>query len=377
MTGFKRCIMWYYMFCKRLARKFSFVALLCLIPIIVMLANKTMSEESGVLRIVVCSEDNNAVSAKIIDSLLAEESIISFTRAKTADEAREMVRRNEADAAWIFESDFDKKVELYTSKKSKKPFIKVVEREESIPLQLSKMRLYGAVYEELSYSLYKNFTYENVVRKEDFSETEMRKVYDMTEDLDNVVEIYRLDSEETAVKENYLTVPLRGFLSLVVMLCTMAAVMYFLKDKNEGRYDWMPAKKRLAPAFASCFSAATISAFAVWITLVVSGTSNGAIKELLSLMLFAASATGFCLILCVTFRSEAKVGAIIPALIIVMLVLSPIFFNLKVLTPVKMLIPTHYYLHSTYDNDYYLYTLSYCAIMYLAAFLLNTILNKK
>ena len=376
MKRIRKYLVWYFMFSKRLMHKLSFIILILLIPALVPLANSAMSDESGVLKIALCNEHSGVTASEIINSLMDDDGIILFTTCNSSGEATEKVRRREIDAAWIFPSDFDEKLDSFTSKTSSEPFIEIIERESTVPLQLSHEILYGAVFENVSYSLYKNFVYTNLVSENTVSESEVKRYYDNMQRNRSIIEIERLNSSQKLENINYLTAPLRGFLSLVVMLCTMAAAMYFLKDQAEGKYDWMPAKKRTAPAFASCLSAACFSGIAVFAALLLSNISVGFLSELISIVLFIVAATGFCLLLCVLFRSPGKLGASIPGIIIVMLVLSPIFFNVKVLRPVRLILPTYYYLQSTYNPEYYLYTFFYCMMIYAAAFLCNYLLNR-
>ena len=155
----------------------------------------------------------------------------------------------------------------------------------------------------------------------------------------------------------------------------IAAAMYFLSDAADGKFDWLAPKKRLAPAFGSCLAAAVASSVAVFLALFASGIFIGFVKEFISMLLYAVAVSGFCLILCVVFRSAGRLGASIPFFVIVTLVLCPIFFNLNVLKPVKFMLPTFYYLQSLYNKEFMLYFVIYCAGVYGVAFLLNEILN--
>lgn len=376
MNKIKKCYIWYYMFSKRLFRRISFVILLCMIPVIIPAANSVMSDESGIVRIVLCSEDKNSLSSEIINSLLEDDGIILFSECENEEAARSLVQHHEADAAWIFSDKLDERIDKYTSQESVKPFVEVIERSDTIPLQLSREVLFGAVYENMSYSLYKNFIYSRLGTQEEFSESELEYHYDRRARNRSIVELKRLNSDAPVKSSGYLTAPLRGLLSLMVMLCTMAAAMYFLKDNIEGKYDWMPVKKRLAPAFASCLAASVFAGAAVVAALSFSGLSAGIIREVTAMMLFIMTSAGFGLILCICFRSPGKLGAFIPGIIIIMLALSPIFFNMKVLRPVRLMLPTYYYLNSVYNSEYYLYSLFYCTGVYAAAFVLNEVLSR-
>ena len=80
------------------------MTLLILIPLVIPVVNSMMKQESGVLHIVLCNEDNGTTSDEIYKSLLEKDSIIHFSSA-SAEEAVNLVRGHKADAAWILRVD--------------------------------------------------------------------------------------------------------------------------------------------------------------------------------------------------------------------------------------------------------------------------------
>lgn len=377
MKSLKKYFIWYYMLSKRLLKKKSFIILLCIIPIIIPLVNMAMSQDSGILKIVLCNDGNTDTSAKIIDSLINDDGVILYSVADSRRSATKDVISGKADAAWIFSPDIDEGIENYNTDNINQPLIDIIQREDSIQLKLSKELLYSALFETLSRSLYKNFVYANIVSEDILSSEEIDRYYDNMDKPDNIIQLERLDSGPVKTQSNYLSVPLRGLLSLFVVFATLAAVMYFLKDQSENKYSWMPVKKRLAPAFASCLSASCFSAIAVFIALNFSNISVGFMRELISMILFVIASTAFGLLLCIIFKSYGKLGASIPGMIIIMLILSPIFFDVRFLKPIKMMLPTYYYLYSISDSTYLLYMVLYSIIMFMVCILLNQLLSNK
>lgn len=375
MTKVKKYFIWYIMSGKRLLKKLSFVILLLMIPMLIPVADSLMAEESGVVKVALSAEDSGKTTNDIIQSLMKKDSIINFQYYENPQDAQTAVEKSNADAAWIFEDNFDEKLKLYVQSAEDVHLVKVIEREDSTAMQLSREVLYSAMFRDISYSLYENFTYSNMVSPHEVTREEMKKTYDNYERCGSVVSLWRLDSGEVKEQQNYLTAPLRGLMSLVVVLCSLAAAMYFLADQKAGKYDWLLPKRRLAPAFALCLNGAVFSAIAVIATLFVSGYSTGIVNEILSALLFVLMTTGFSLVFCTVFSSPAKLGATLPGIMIVSLIMSPIFFTLKVLRPVRLMLPTYYYLMSVHNARYYLYGLIYCVVIYGAVLLLNTVKN--
>ncbi len=377
MKKTKKALIWYLMFSKRLLHKFSFIFLLCLIPAVIPLMNTVLSDDAGILKIVLCCEDDDPSSKKAIDTLQNSDGIIQYSVSHSKEQAMEAVRKFKADAAWIFRNNLSEAINQYALDESSDPLVHIIQREETVPLQISRELLHGALYGDIVYSVYSDFVKKNVLPENSVSDSQLREYYESTQRNGDIIKTERLNSSVPLMETNYLTAPLRGILALLIMLCTMAAALYFLKDQSEGKYDWLPPQKRLIPAFASCLSASVFSAVAVFVSFQFTGLTTGFCRDLLGMILYVCCTTGFCINLCTLFRSPGKLGATIPGLIIIMLVLSPIFFNGTELRPIRLCLPPYYYLQSTYNNDYYIYSLVYCIVAYGLAFVLNFIMNKK
>lgn len=377
MKRIKKYLTWYFLFTKRLLLKRSFLILLCIIPVITPVVKMAMSGESGVLNIVLCNEGENEMAQGVISRLMENDSIIRFSQCSTEKYAMEKVLKHHADAAWIFDENFDEKLDEFTGFNSVKPVLKIIERESTVPLKLSREVLFGAMYSNISLLTYKNFVYSNMVTEKEIGKDGVERYFTSLERENNIIEIQTLDARPVKKEDNnYLTAPLRGILSLIVLLCSLTAAMYFLKDNEEGRFNKMPPRKRAFPAFVSCLSAVIISSVTVLVTLFFSGIWTGFMNEAVSMLVYIFTATAFSLMICVVFKSYGKLGAVIPGIMISSLVLSPIFFSLKILKPLRMLIPTHYYLYSVYDSKYWIMGIMYSIIMLLAAMLLNRIMKK-
>ena len=365
---------WFFMLSKRLLCQWSFVVLLCLIPISVILTNAAISQKSGIFHILLCNESYDEQAAQIIDSIMKDDGVIMFSLCDSSAKAQEAVQNHEADAAWVFPEHFGEQMSLFASGVDKEPFIQIIELEESVTMAIAREKLFGAIYRDYSRAIYESFAYEEVVNKNKVPLQTVRSYYDTLQRRRDVIQIERMDAPEREEnKLTYLTAPIRGILSLMVVLCALAATMYFLKEQAVGKFAWLSPRKRVIPAMASCFSAASLSGIAVLGAIQFSGISMGFLQELISMILLIISATGFCILLSVLLRSPGKLGAMMPGLIIIMLVLSPIFFNLKVLRPIRLMLPTYYYLQSVYNYKYYFYTILYCIAIYLVSFIINYI----
>ncbi len=378
MIKIRKYLVWFYMLSKRLLRQWSFLLLLCLIPMCTFFIHIAMTEESGVVHVLLCNEGEDSMAEEIITSLMNEKSVLRFSQCESEENAYQLIKKHKADVAWIFPKFFLDKMNRYTSGEDNEPFVKIIEREESMQNTIVREKLFGAIYRDYSRAIYENFSYSEIVNKEDVSPEKVRSYYDSLQRKGTIIQIERLNEmQQKKQTANYLTAPIRGILSLLIVLCSLAAAMYFLKEKNDGRFAWLSPKKRIIPAMASCFSATLLSGSAVLCALCLSGTWTGFLHELISMMLFMFATTGFCMTLSVFFRSPGKFGSLIPGLVIIMLVLSPIFFNLKVLPVARFMLPTHYYLYSVYNSSYYTFEIIYCVVVYGIGFLANYIFSER
>ncbi len=376
MRKIKRTLLWFYMLSKRLFRKYSFLVILLLIPLLFPMANAAMHSESGILKIALAHEkrDNPAAEA-IMDTLLKEESILLYTRYDSPEAAREAVATGKADGAWIFAADFAETVEMYAARKRNAPLVTVYEREGTVPLQLAREKLYGAIYPQISYAVYENFIQKSF--SPSITAEDRRLYYEAAVQGDDIIQMKKLHGAETASETNYLTAPLRGLLSLIIMLCGLAAAMYYLQDNAAGRFDWLPPEKRILPAMGTCLGACAASGLSVLLALYAAGIFTGFWRETVAMLLFVFAAAGFCLLWAMVFRDAGHLGAMIPFFIIGMLALSPIFFHVQRMPILRHFLPPGYYLKAIHDGRYLIYMLLYSVVVYALACLLTQILYKK
>jgi len=364
---------------KRLLKQWSFVVLLCLIPILIPAANMAMAEDSGLVHIVLCHEGGDATAQSIIQSLSERDSLARFSVINSEDLATRQVAFHKADIAWIFPDDFSQKLDLYAANRSSEPVVTVVQRESTMATRIANEMLYSAMFSDFSYDIYRNFTESNVVENQNVSEETLLYYYHKLPSQDDVVLMEKInpDGAVNTMQVNYLNAPLRGLLSIMVLLCTLTAAMYSIRDRSEGRFDWLSPNKRLIPVFGSCLAAATLSATVMLISLLISNMSGTLWIEIIATLMLIITVTGFALLVSLPFSSYGKFGAVIPGILIVSLVLSPIFFNFVELEGYFRLLPSYYYLNGIYQTKYHLEALIYAGVVYILVYAGNFFLSKR
>ncbi len=376
MKKFKNLMLWYYMFNKRLLHRYSFILILVLIPILVPALKIAMSGDSSILKVALVSNGSESAE-EIISSLAEEKGVIKYIIYDTEEEAEKSVKLQKTDAAWIFGENFDEELKDYAKDKAKKPIISVIEREDNIAEKLSRIQLFGSVFPKLSYELFKDFVYNNVISPEEIPEKYLEKYYNTDSADGNIVEIKTFNDQRTSTDSNYLTAPFRGILSILIIFAGISGAMMFLSDQTAGKYDWLSPRKRIVPAVGLSLASVSLTSVVVFVALILSGFVKNIWIEILAMMLFVISATLFSMIFAVVFRSPGKLGALMPFLVLLMIVLCPIFFSIDAVNGITMLLPPYYYLNAINDSRFLLYMLIYNIALYLVVTALNCILNKR
>ncbi|MBQ4528252.1 MAG: ABC transporter permease [Clostridia bacterium] len=380
MKKIRTVFIWMYMLLKKLLHRWSFLVLLALIPSLLPALSGAMSDESGIVKVALCAENGSGrVAENVIDSLLGEETIVNYVVYENSDEAIEAVKKSKCDAAWIFDYDFEARMNAYLEKKTIQPFMRVIEQEDSISLMLAREKLYGRLYSHITYKLYSDFVRTELLPDENISDEELKEYYDAEKQNDNLIEIKMIDSDTAldVADANYLKTPLRGLLSLLVMLCGFAAAGFFMKERNDGVYDWMSYKSKIIPAFGSCFGAVLLSGVMVLVSVYAGGLNTDVATELSAMAVYIFAATAFCVFLTACFKNFAGFGPFIPFLMIVMLVMCPIFFSFLFLPAVRFSLPPYYYLMAIYNQEYIWYMLIYGVGVMIVSYILYSLRRVK
>lgn len=354
MRRIKQSILLYVLLSKRFLKKISFLLLLLAVPVLVLCLKNVSCQESGILHIAICLEDKeDETAARVAAELMSEESVLYYSMVENQETAKKLVQDGEVDAAWIFRSDFREKIEKLTEKEMEgEAPILVLEQEDNVALQLSRIKLFGSLYPDLSFALYRNFARDDLSVGEEVSEDNLRELYEMTNMERNLFRVACLDSEEQegASPRSLLTAPLRGMLALLVILGGLSTGMLFLQDEEKGVLDGVSLRKRGKRLYFYQLAAMVPIAVAVLCGLYLSGEFKGMGREILLMILYLAD----CMVFCNLFRkicgTAGRLGTCIPILMLGMFVLCPVFVNLGKFRPLQYLLPPFYYLSALGDG---------------------------
>ena len=372
----KQTAKWFYMLSKRLYKKPSFLALLLLIPLCVALFAGAAHEESGFVHIVLAREqDNDPIATGVMENLLLETGMLRFTRADSPEAARELVKTGRADEAWIFPADTQAQIQSFLSGRQKY-IVQVVTREQTMTAQLAREKLSAALYESCAKAYYLDYIRGELSQLDGISDGELIAYFENVQ-VDEDLFVYGNPADTQAAQPtNYLTSPIRGLLAVLMLLCGMAATLYYMQDEAAGTFAWVRQSRKGLAAFGCVVTAAVNVSVTVLLSLVLSGLSGNLLREIGALLLFGLCCGAFCLLLKELFPGIRAYAAIVPLVTVVLLGICPVFYDFRKLPLLQRLFPPTYYINAVFDSKYLLYMLAYIPIC-LGLYRLLQLLKRK
>lgn len=359
MKTSRRVLMWLVMLNKRLYKKPGFIVILVLVPILTAVMAVTSSDDSGILNIALYKQDaGDLISSRITNRLMNEDSIVNYALYTSEEEAMSAVRNGKADALWIFPADMQGRINGFVKRNT--PIIRMVEREDNVFMKLARETLYSKLFRYISPALYKNYMYGKL--GDDADERKLDRFYEDAFVMDNLVDVSFSNSEQNPSEVNYLTGPIRGIAAGMILLCALAAVIYFKQDKARGLFALMPSALHPAVELASVFIAALNAAVMALLSLLIAGLFTVPWAEIAFMVLYVLMCSVFGVFIGELFGSVSMIGALLPVITLLTLVLCPVFINVRGFGFIQMLLPAYHYLNAFSRPASLLYSLLYIAI---------------
>lgn len=366
----KRIFVWYLMLNKRLLKKTGFLIILFLIPILALLMTLCVQkEDSGFLNIAIYQGNNpESTSQKMLEAFDNEESdLFKYTVCSSEEEAVGMVTSSKADMAWVFADDLTKEVERLVNGAAN-TLVTVYEKEETTVLKLSREKIYATLYPFICYEIYNDYIDEELNLKE-VPKEQRKEMYDFYEEEYSLVE-FRTFGKETdpSAKGNYLTSPIKGMVSVLILLCGLASTMYFIADDNAGTFSRLRSCNRLLVMWVSNFCALSFAAVFATLAFILSNNYTSFGRETLIMILYILITASFCTLMGALIPSQKGFAVLIPALLVACMVFCPIFINLSSHVMLQNLFPPYHYLYSLTQPSRAYKMIIYFAASSLAAF---------
>lgn len=370
----KRLLKWFLMLNKRLYKKPSFIAILLIIPIAIFSLGIVASLESGFLRIVLAETDcDDVISSEIIQKLNGNDSLLQFIVVDDPAEATQMVRNGEADAAWIFAEGMKESIDQFVQYgESENPIVTVIEREQTVFSRVAREKLTFTLQHYATKAYYVSYARASSEVLNALTDEQLIEYFENTSYSSDLF-VYDTAGEisETMPEADYISAPIRGFLAVVAMLSGLAAVLFFMQDRESGTFSWVPENKRIYVAFACILIAVLNVGAVVLIALAITGLSVSIAADIVYMIFFAICAACFSLLLLELFKSIRMFASVIPMLITLMMVICPVIYDYRNIRPIQHLFPPTFFINAAYEEHYLIYMIVYSLICSALIFVLR------
>lgn len=360
MNKVHKLLLWFAMLSKRLYKKPTFLILMVLIPLLVVGYTAISGGESGIITVGLAWEEEDPITQQIVTDLQGSSELIAFRVCANPQDAETLLRSGKVDAVWIFPGEMAEKIEAFTLKPTaSNSFIRILEQEDNITLMLAREKLNGTIYPYVAQRVYVHFLRDLAPELDHLSDEQLLEYYEAT-DLSTKLFDYE-SAAGTQKKTSYLLSPLRGLLATLILLCSLAAGMYYIRDLEAGTFSWVNRRWLFLPELGCQLTAAVHIAGVCLICLALCGLSANLWVELGALLLYSLCCSVFAMTLRQICGSIKLLGALLPLLIVVMLVVCPVFFDLGALRTAQYLLPPTYYINASFNSSNLLYMAGYTA----------------
>ena len=249
-----------------------------------------------------------------------------------------------AETAWIFSSGLEEKLQQ-AARGERVTLVRVLLQEENIFATAVREKLYGTLFGQISYAMFRDFVRQELPES-GVTEASLREIYDAYDYPQGLVDFVFLDSGLDPLENaSLLLSPLRGLLSVLLLLAGMAAALYAKNDEKQGVFAMLPSQKRVFPLVGTVLAAVSMTAVFVLAALVLSGVCTDFCREAAMLVLLVLTVTGFCCLLGILCPGGRSLGALLPLILVAAAAFCPMFVNVRSFPWLSGLLPPYYYLY--------------------------------
>ena len=355
---------------KRLFKTYSFLVILCLVPVLVAGVRLGTREDSGIAKILLyLPNPEDELASQIASGLIENNNVLYYELCDSEEEARRSVESFQADALWIFPENTREALAESIGEGRVRHIVAVVQREDDVRMLFTRQVLCAELYPVFSYEMYVDF-----VREEcglpDVTDEELQEAYNSTLVEGSLFRMEYLDGEPVEEDSSYLLAPVRGILALWLVLCGFAGAMYYMQDEQRGAFSRLPVNRRLSWALGVQWVLLVDGAAVMLAALKIAGVFTTWKREIPAAVLFACCVLVFCNLIRLLCRRPEWLASCIPLLLMGMLILCPVFIDVNGPRPLQYLLPPYYYLKSVHAAFYLGGMACYAVVLAFVCFLL-------
>lgn len=379
MKQLKRFFLWTWLLQKRLLKKTSFLIILAIVPVAVLMLQFFVSgSDHSIISIAVVQEDDDGELLDDVFQRLLDSDVIRY-ELMTEEDAMDALEQKSKDAVWIIPEHFTKELRnmIHKGFKERDAFIEVRQREEDVFLQMSRMQLFGSLYQEISYELFRAYMVDTLEVGESVSEEMMQELYEKNHVQGQLFRYAFSDVNGEEDKLDILTVPMRPFLALWLVLCGLVGGLYWKLDLQKGTFDQFMEKKKPLLGFGCQLLVVLDGAVVIWLTVILAHIGQEIAWEALITLLYAVNTVLFCNLLHGLVPSANWYATLGGLLLLVMAVVCPLFVTSASLMQFSYLFPVHYYIRAIHSPLVAGMGLTYLVVLVLLNILIFQISMRK
>lgn len=327
----KQTFLYFFLFCKRLLKKPVFVILLLLLPIMSIFLKKAFTIQSVHIRTALYTSDKVGISANAVEMLINQNDIIEFVECESPDEVRTMVASGECVCGYILPESLEEKFDLNLFRNS----IDVLTGSYSVSPLTDEM-VFSAVYRYYALhildkyiddtGLFKKYSSKEI--KNELSDLYNKYLIDGSTFSFNYHNENAISKDSSVLLPGFLILSVRGLLSVIIFISGFAGAVQLYRDRSNCIFRTLSGIRLRLAEFMVILSPVTIMGVSCLISLAVSGSTGNIFKEISSIAFYIFCVTIFCYILCIIFKNEVSLCALIPVFIMASLIICPIFIDI-------------------------------------------------
>jgi ABC-2 type transport system permease protein len=348
--GVKKYFIWFLLLTKRELHHTFTLMLLILVPVCACIYGKIhLEEDNGTPLVGIMALDGDSIAADTVEKLLSANGndAVTFYAANSLDELEGDIRAGSTDCGYVLCEGLGERL----SRSSIKNTVTLYESPSSMMTSLANEMVFAAIYESMGATIANSFAAndETLSRLGDQSEyINERFNYYLDGPATFHIEFKSMETGLSEIEVKKTTFPLRGILSLLILLGGLMGQVRFLADRDNGVFT---SRTRSFIGFGRITY--TIIPVLLWgisalASLTLSGNWTTTAIELAHMGLYALMVVFVSVLLGLMLNNQFLLAAAIPVTIICCLLFCPIFIDLGSIIPlikvVRKILPPYYYI---------------------------------
>lgn len=346
---------WISLLTKRLLHKPPFLAALFLIPLSVLFLQRSIHSGDAILRVGLYTETtDSAAMERILLSQMTEESnhTISFYNCSSMDELETDIRDGKAVCGYVFPKHMEKSLQEYAEKNT--AIITAYHPSGAVESLLLDELAYRMIYEELAYDILKQHVDTKTQKSTDSRLYSLYQSY-LTEY--PFIRFEYADGTQNRIinqeDSNYLLLPIRGISAVLILAAAMTGTIFWYDDRAHKVFIHLSESTHNIIKILYVLIPGILAGICGFLAILLTGFAARISQECLTMGLFLAAVTAYCMVCREILPDRNLYLAAIPISAAGSILLCPVFANLTaslpLLKPLQMLCPVYHYLNSIYN----------------------------